>query len=200
MIPCTAPHPPPDGFVDLSSRPAFELRIGYATDQNFTGAPLPGYGWAGAWLQAGAAQALERVAVALAAQDLALVVFDAYRPARASAAMVAWAQRVGRTELLGTYIAPKSGHNDGGSVDVGLADLHTGVLLDMGAPWDTFDSGAHLANAAGVYAMRRALLVEPMRRAGWQPYDKEWWHFRYAAAGIGARDVPYGACEAEEVR
>lgn len=192
---CDQPSAAPDGFVDLSTRPAFELRVGYATEQNFTGAPLPGYGWPGAWLQTAAAEALERAAMALAERDLALVVFDAYRPARASRAMVAWAERTGQTALLGTYIAPKSGHNDGGSVDVGLADRHTGALLDLGSPWDTFDETAHLANATGVFALRRGWLVEAMKAQGWQPYSKEWWHFRYAGAGKTALDVPYGACE-----
>ena len=195
---CALPNPPPAGMVDLQTLPGVELRVGYATSDNFTGAVLPGYGWPGAWLQEQAARSLARVADTLAEQDLALVVFDAYRPRRASAAMVRWAEQTGHTDLLGVYIAARSGHNDGGSADVGLAELHTGALLDLGAPWDTFDPSAHTSAASGVYALRRAWLSEAMRAEGWVPYSNEWWHFRYEEAGKLPRDVPYGACEAEE--
>lgn len=194
-MPCDAPSTPPPGFVNLATNPAFELRIGYATDANFTGAPLPGYGWPGAWLAEAPAAALERVAATLAEQQLKLVIFDAYRPRRASAAMAAWAERVGRTELLGVYIARASGHNDGGSVDVGLADLATGAILDMGAPWDTFDATAHARGATGEAAARRAQLQQAMIAAGWAPYWREWWHFRYEAHVGPPLDAPYGACE-----
>ena len=193
---CDAPNPPPAGFVDLSTKPAFELRIGYATETNFTGAPLPGYGWPGAWLAEAPAAALERVAATLAEQQLRLVIFDAYRPRRASREMGAWAERIGRTELLGVYISRTSGHNDGGSVDVGLADLATGEILDMGAPWDTFDATAHTHTATGEAATRRALLASGMVAAGWSPYWREWWHFRFDAHTGPPLDVPYGACEA----
>ncbi|MES2645055.1 MAG: M15 family metallopeptidase [Myxococcota bacterium] len=193
-----AASPVPAGFTDLATIPGLHFRVAYATADNFTGAPLPGYGWPGAWLAAPAAAALARAATALAALDYALVVFDGYRPARASAAMVAWAERVGRTDLLGVYIARRSGHNDGGSVDVGLADLRTGALLDMGSPFDTFDATAHIPNATGDTKKRRAVLGEVMIAQGWEPYSMEWWHFRFEAWQGAARDVPYGASEAPE--
>lgn len=198
---CEAPNLPPPGFVDLSTRPAYVLRVGYAGAENVTGAPLPGYGWPGAWLQEEAASALDRAAARLAAQGLSLVVFDAYRPARASAAMVDWARRTGNMALLGVYIAARSGHNDGGSADLGLADPSTGALLDLGVPWDTFDARAHTANAEGEALTLRRRLAAALIAEGWKPYTKEWWHFRYTGARSGPRDVPYGACEPpEEVR
>lgn len=193
-----AASPVPASFTDLATIPGLRFHVAYATADNFTGAPLPGYGWPGAWLAAPAAAALGRAAAALAAQDLALVVFDAYRPARASAAMVAWAERVGRADLLGVYIARRSGHNDGGSVDVGLVDARTGALLDMGSPFDTFDATAHVANATGDTKLRRAQLGDAMAAQGWEPYAMEWWHFRFGAWHGPARDVPYGAAEPPE--
>lgn len=173
------------------------LNVGYATDQNFTGAVLPGYGWPGAWLAEGPADALSRAAARLEAQGYRVVIFDAYRPQRASRAMADWAERVGRTELLGVYISRASGHNRGGTVDIGLADLKTGALLDMGSPWDTFDERAHVKTATGEAAARRAALAEAMTAEGWAPYWREWWHFHYTAWEGPALDVPYGACEAD---
>ena len=86
----------------------------YATSNNFTGAPLPGYEGKHAYLRDEAAAAL-----ALANEDLhrdgyAIKIFDAYRPVRASEAMVAWAQKNNRTDLLRDgYIAARSRHNLG---------------------------------------------------------------------------------------
>ena len=49
----------PAGFVDLRTvLPAARFSIGYATPDNFTGAPLPGYGAPGAWMLEGAAESL----------------------------------------------------------------------------------------------------------------------------------------------
>src|ERR1700722_8563553 len=52
---------PPAGFVDASKIAGVRIHIGYATAENFTGAPLPGYAAAGAWLLAPAAEALAKV-------------------------------------------------------------------------------------------------------------------------------------------
>ena len=53
---------PPDGWVDLRDVvPGIRLDIRYHTADNFTGAPLPGYGAPGAWLLAKPAQALAAV-------------------------------------------------------------------------------------------------------------------------------------------
>ena len=82
--------------VDTTIR--VELR--YATSNNFTGAPLPGYGANRALLQREAAQALARVARDLRPHGLVLLVFDAYRPVRATEAMMRWTQRVGRADLV----------------------------------------------------------------------------------------------------
>ena len=152
----------------------------YATPNNFTGAPLPGYQGKHAYLRDEAAAAL-----ALANEDLhrdgyGLKIFDAYRPVRASEAMVAWAQRTNRTDLLRDgYIAARSRHNLGVAVDVTLIHLASGNELPMGTPYDTFSAAAHTANARGGFAGNRKRLRTALERHGFQNYEKEWWHFSY---------------------
>lgn len=155
------------------------VHLHYATSDNFTGAPLPGYEANRALLRREAAIALARVQRDLAPQGLSLEIFDAYRPARASEGMVAWTHRVGRTDLLGEYIASKSRHNLGVAVDLTLVDRATGRELEMGTPFDTFSPAAHTANATGVAATNRARLRRAMEAEGFVNYDQEWWHFSY---------------------
>ncbi len=166
-------------------------QVGYATTHNFTGAPLPGYGRPIALLRREAAVAIGLVQASLERRGLGLKVFDGYRPVRATLAMVAWCERVGRTDLLDNgYIARRSRHNQGVAVDLTLVDLASGHELDMGTPWDTFDKAAHTANASGQAARRRALLVDAMAEQGFVNYENEWWHFSFEVADPVPFDLP----------
>lgn len=191
---------PPKGFVDLKTAvPGIRLQIGYHTKDNFTGAPLPGYGAPGAWMLARPAKALRKVQEGLKSRGLGLLVYDAYRPVRGTLGMVAWARREGRLALFRKgYIARRSGHNHGHTVDLTIASLKTGKPLDMGTPWDTLDPRSHTKNAKGKALKNRLLLRRVMRKAGFRPYYKEWWHFRFRMRGTRPRDVPYGCYEAPE--
>ncbi|MCA9720506.1 MAG: hypothetical protein KC468_37940, partial [Myxococcales bacterium] len=187
---------PPAGFVSLRARaPAVRLDIRYHRADNFTGAPLPGYGAPGAWLTPASADALAAAQRELAEEGLGLVVFDAYRPTRASRAMVAWAEAHGREELLGDYVARRSGHARGHTVDVGLVSLKSGEPLDMGGEFDAFDRVSHTRAASGAALERRLRLRAAMQARGFAPYEREWWHFRHSSPGLPARDVPYGCDE-----
>lgn len=185
--------PPPPGLVDLrAALPGACFDVRYATADNFTGAPLPGYAAPGAWLRAGPAAALARAQASLAAQGLALLVHDAYRPSRASLAMVAWAERTGQRRLVDEgYIARRSGHNRGDTVDVALARAGTCEPLDMGSPWDHLGPASHTENATGAPLERRRLLRQVLRVEGFAPYPREWWHFSANEPGAPALDVPY---------
>ncbi len=155
-----------------------ELR--YATPYNFTGAVLPGYEAPHALLRREAAAALAQVQRALAADGLGLKVFDAYRPVRATDAMVAWTRQVHREDLLRDgYIAELSRHNLGVAVDLTLVELASGRELKMGTAFDTFAASAHTANATGEAARNRARLVRAMGAAGFVNLPEEWWHFSY---------------------
>ncbi|MBK7827972.1 M15 family metallopeptidase [Nannocystis sp.] len=194
-----SPRPPPPGFIDLrAALPGACFTPGYAAADNFTGAPLPGYAAAGAWLLAKPAAALARVQAALAADHLSLLIFDAYRPRRASEAMVSWAEQHDRGDLLrGGYIARKSNHNHGTTVDLGLATPDCRPL-DMGTAWDTLDPRSHTTAATGAPLKNRLRLRQAMRAAGFRDYPREWWHFSLPLAGTTPRDVPYGPNEAPE--
>jgi D-alanyl-D-alanine dipeptidase len=184
---------PPEGWIDLRvTIPDAVFHIGYATNDNFTGAPLPGYGAPGAWLRTDAAAALKRASEALAKDDLRLVVFDAYRPRRASVAMVTWAEETKRTDLLRDgFISARSQHNRGVAVDVGLAD-RDGKLLDMGTPWDFFGPEAATNAVGGPPGQRRKQLANAMRAAGFRPLAIEWWHFVFGKDNAQHElDVPY---------
>jgi D-alanyl-D-alanine dipeptidase len=152
----------------------------YATSNNFTGAPLPGYQANRALLRHEAAAALARVQRSLTSRGLSLKVFDGYRPVRATLAMVEWTTRTGQEHLVRDgYIASRSRHNLGLAIDLTLVDRRTGQALDMGTPFDTFSPAAHTANATGQVATNRQLLRQAMEAEGFSNYEKEWWHFSY---------------------
>lgn len=174
----------PDGAADtlltdvrsLDSTIVVELR--YATSDNFTGSPLPGYQANRALLRREAAAALARVQRRALADGYRLKVWDSYRPVRATEAMVAWTQRAGREDLLRDgYIASRSRHNLGVAVDLTLVTRDTQREVAMGTPFDTFSPAAHTANAVGEVARNRATLERLMASEGWVNYPQEWWHF-----------------------
>ncbi|HVS60602.1 MAG TPA: M15 family metallopeptidase [Gemmatimonadaceae bacterium] len=174
----------PDAVADTllanvqSLDPTIVVDLRYATPNNFTGAPLPGYQANRAYLRREAAAALARVQRDLRPQGLALKIFDAYRPVRATLAMVEWTERVHRSDLLRDgYIASRSRHNLGLAIDLTLIDLATGRELEMGTPFDTFSAAAHTANATGVAAVSRQKLKAAMEAEGFVNYDQEWWHY-----------------------
>ncbi len=194
----TAPLPLADAriadslLIDIRSiDTTIQLDVRYASGNNFTGAPLPGYDTAKALLRREAATALGRVQARLRTGGLGLRVFDGYRPVRATLAMVDWAERTGRRDLLNDgYIARRSRHNLGLAVDLTLVDRVTGAALDMGTPFDTFSAAAHTANAEGRTLGYRQMLVRAMEAEGFKNYDKEWWHFSYEVEGARPFDVP----------
>ena len=108
----------------------------YASDQNFVGRPIAGYLAPVCYLADPAAIALVAVHKALLAQGYGLVLFDCYRPERATKDFVQWAltpeaaqkshyfPRIEKSELFAKgYIARHSGHSRGATVDVGLYQL-----------------------------------------------------------------------------
>ena len=160
--------------------PTIVVEMRYATPNNFTGAPLPGYLANRAFLMKEAAAALARVQRDLRPRGLGIKVFDAYRPVRATLAMVDWTRRVNRPDLLADgYIASRSRHNLGLAIDCTLIDLTTSRELEMGTPFDTFSAAAHTANATGEAAANRQKLKVAMEAEGFLNYDQEWWHFSF---------------------
>jgi D-alanyl-D-alanine dipeptidase len=192
---------PPEGWVALQQHSTgIRCDIRYHTANNFTGAPLPGYGLPGAWLRQGPAEALATVQSSLEQQGLGLLVYDAYRPLRGTLGMVAWAHRTDQVHLLDNgYIARRSGHNKGNTIDLTIVSLTTGEPLDMGTPWDTLSEASHTTNAIDKALTNRQLLQKEMGAAGWKNYWKEWWHYSFPTEEeLPHRDVPYACFEAAE--
>jgi D-alanyl-D-alanine dipeptidase len=167
----------------LDSTIVIETR--YATANNFTGAPLPGYLANRIFLRREAAAALARVQHRLLSGGMGLKVFDGYRPVRATRGMIVWAQRTGQMHLIRDgYIASRSRHNLGLAVDLTLVDLSVaGREVDMGTPYDTFSDAAHFANATGRTLRYRQLLRRVMESEGFRQYEQEWWHYSYEVPG-----------------
>lgn len=152
----------------------------YATPNNFTGAALPGYEGNRAFLRAEAAAALAVVQEDLRLQGYGIKIFDAYRPIRATEAMVAWTRKVNRPDLLRDgYIATRSRHNLGVAVDLTLINVATKGEITMGTPFDNFSRAANTLYARGVILKNRQLLKRVMERQGFVNYEKEWWHYSY---------------------
>jgi len=183
----------PAVFVDAAARvPGLIVDLRYGGSHNFVGRPIEGYERPVCLLTKAAADALASAARELASRQLALKVFDCYRPTRAVAHFVRWAQdladQTGKAEFYPTvdkrdlfkegYIASRSGHSRGSTVDVTLAHAD-GSEFDMGTPFDLFSPRSWPSDATvGAEARaNREMLARLMRRHGFTPYDKEWWHF-----------------------
>ena len=174
----------------LGVEPTIVVALNKVGDANVTGSALPGYEANRAFLQPAGAAALAEVQRALRPMALGLKVYDAYRPVRATQALVEWARSSGRPDLVGPYIAARSFHNSGQAVDLALVSWPTGGDVDMGTPYETFTPDAHTANATGAAAQNRSILVNAMESAGFENYEGEWWHFNYFVAGAEPLDEP----------
>ncbi|MDB4907022.1 MAG: peptidase vanX D-ala-D-ala dipeptidase [Gemmatimonadetes bacterium] len=159
---------------------SIRVDLRYRDAGNFTGAPLPGYEANRALLRVEAARALVLASARVRAAGYRLLIWDAYRPARATQAMMDWTERVHREQLVRDgYIARSSRHNLGLAVDLTLVHAD-GSPVNMGTPFDSFSDSAHTVNASGDVARNRQLLKRLLEAEGFVNYDQEWWHFSYA--------------------
>lgn len=191
----------PGDFVFLEALiPGLVVDLRYQGADNFLGQPVDGYQGARPMLTRAAAEALARVQQDLAPFGLGLKVFDAYRPQRAVDHFVRWARdlqdvrmqaryypRVDKSRLfVEGYIADRSGHSRGSTVDLTLVELSPegvpGRELDMGSGFDFFGPESWPTSGVPDAGQRahRALLQALMLRHGFKPYDQEWWHFTLA--------------------
>ncbi|MBN6033874.1 D-Ala-D-Ala dipeptidase VanX [Amycolatopsis sp. 195334CR] len=165
----------------------------YATWDNFTGKPVDGYAVnriVGTKVLCGAlANAREKAA----SLGFGLLLWDGYRPQRAVDCFVRWARQPedGRTKLRHYphidraemfekgYVARKSGHSRGSTVDLTLYHLDTGELAPMGGDHDLMDSISHhgAPGVARVEAENRQHLRSVMEDCGFRAYEREWWHY-----------------------
>ena len=191
----------PSGFVLLSDFvPGMIQEIRYFSTYNFVGDRINGYEEPVALMTAQGARALRRAADELNVKGYRIKVFDAYRPARAVEHFVMWGIEdmdlrmkpyfypgLEKQELFAKgYIAGKSSHSRGSTVDLTLLDMASGREVDMGAPFDYFGEISH-PDYRGISEEQyenRLILRNAMLRNGFLPIDCEWWHFTLA-------DEPY---------
>ncbi|MEU9504236.1 M15 family metallopeptidase [Streptomyces sp. NPDC048196] len=220
--PSTPAHDPraPAEFVALRDvDPTILQEMRYATPHNFMGVPVTGYRAPICLLTRDAARALHRAQRAFLRRGYSLKVYDCYRPQRAVNHFVAWAEDLGDQRMKGEfyprvdkstlfrdgYIAEKSGHSRGSTVDLTLVRLPAlptrpyvpgeplapcygprearfpDNSLDMGTGFDCFDTLAHTLDPriAGVQRANRLLFKDGLERAGFVNYAAEWWHYTF---------------------
>jgi len=216
---CAEPQPvaPPD-FVALADvDPTILQDIRYFTPHNFTGDPVDGYLAPMCILTRPTADALRRAQGEFLEQGYTLKVYDCYRPQRAVDDFVAWAEnladqrmkaefypRVDKTQLFDDgYIAGKSGHTRGSTMDLTLvalpaeesapyvpdqplidctapqAERFPDNSIDMGTGYDCFDTLAHTLDprVEGDQLKNRLLLRDGLEKQGLVNYENEWWHY-----------------------
>ncbi len=179
------------GLVDVHRfAPGIRVNLSYRTKHNETGAPLPGYCKNWALMHERAAFNLGQVQRYLRRNGLGLLILDAYRPVRATEALVRWAERTGRGGAVGTYIARRSRHNTGSAVDITLVRLRDGKRLRMGG--FAFGPSSHTYNASGRILRNRLTLKDAMERFGFSAYLNEWWHFEHYIRPNRYLDVTLG--------
>ncbi len=167
--------------------------IRYFSTYNFIGDRIDGYEQPVAIITKEAARALKAVSKEMNVKGYRLKIFDAYRPATAVKHFVLWGiedldQRMKpffypdleKQELFNLgYIASKSSHSRGSTVDLTLLDMATGKEIDMGSPFDYFNEVSH-PDYSGITESQfenRMLLQSVMKKYGFAPIDCEWWHF-----------------------
>jgi len=184
----------PDGFIDVDQIiPNIKIELRYYTAHNFIGERIEGYLKPKCILTKEAANALKKVQTELELFGLGLKIFDAYRPQRAVDYFVQWAKNltdirmkaefypnVNKENLFKEdYIADRSSHSRGSTVDLTIISLQTNEELDMGSGYDFFGSESW-PNFDGINLTQRSnrmLLQTLMTKYGFNPYPREWWHF-----------------------
>ncbi|MFY0689722.1 MAG: M15 family metallopeptidase [Cyclobacteriaceae bacterium] len=186
-----------DGFVNLEEAiPTIEIELRYFTSDNFVGQKVDGYLSNKCFISREAANALSQVQQELNQSGYGLKVFDAYRPQQSVDHFVRWAKDLNDTSMKSTYypfvpksqlfekgyIASKSGHTRGSTVDLTIIYLkgeNKGQEMDMGTSWDYFspDSWPSSDAVSKTQRQNRMLLQAVMIKHDFKPLKEEWWHF-----------------------
>jgi zinc D-Ala-D-Ala dipeptidase len=190
-----------DGFVFVDEIVAgIRWDAKYATWDNFTGKPVDGYAANRVVGTTALCAALARARDEAASLGFGLLLWDGYRPQRAVDHFLRWAREPedGRTKLRHYpnihraamfergYVAAKSGHSRGSTVDLTLYHLATSELAPMGSHHDLMDPISHhgAKGITQVEAANRQCLRSIMESCGFSSYDCEWWHYTL-------KDEPY---------
>ena len=186
-----------DGFVFIDEAvPGVRWDSKYATWDNFTGKPVDGYLVNRIVGTTALADALTRARDEAASRGFGLLLWDGYRPQRATERFIQWSEEpedgakkqrhypnIERNQMFDLgYVAARSGHSRGSTVDLTIFHLQSGELADMGGDHDVMDEISH-HGATGVTAVQttnREHLLQIMEGSGFNRYDEEWWHYSLA--------------------
>ena len=184
----------PNGFVYADELiPDIHLELRYYSNNNFVGRPIAGYRVNRLIITRPTAMALKKVQKELLMKNMCLLVYDGYRPQRAVNEFIVWAKDLNDTInkavfypdvnkrnlfKLG-YIASRSGHSRGSTLDLTIVDGTTNEPIDMGSPYDFFGeiSWIKYENLTEQQKQNRQTLQSVMLKHGFRPYPQEWWHF-----------------------
>ena len=210
----------PLGFVYLKEIiPEIQFNLRYASDENFVGHPINGYRENVLIITTEAALGLQKAQSLAKEKEYELVIYDGYRPQKSVNQFLNWSldqndpqikksfyyPRVNKEDSfeLG-YIARKSGHTRGSTIDLTLIrrgeqvesiivpisrSLRDGSIIyylndgtiDMGSSFDLFDEASHTNSSLvnQIHQQNRMILKDLMEKSGFNNYDKEWWHFTF---------------------
>lgn len=202
-------------FNAKSFSPDLIVEMRYFRSYNFIGKKIVGYQANKCLLSEKAAKQIAKVQLEAKSLGYSLKVYDCYRPQRSVDMFVKWAQnlsdqkmkrffypRVEKDVLLQGYIASRSGHSRGSTIDLTLVKLpytpssddpfgsqfscmadsslrYDDHSIDMGTSFDCFDELSHTENPniSKDALQNRLLLRKLMNNHGLVNYSKEWWHY-----------------------
>ena len=165
--------------------------IRYYSSNNFTGNRINGYKAPKAYMTKEALTALSVASQDLRKQGYRLLIWDSYRPQKAVDNFVVWINNpndegdrsfypdLKKSDLVkGGYIATKSSHTRGSTVDLTLIKTD-GSFVDMGGTFDLFSEISHpdYKKLTKQQKKNRQILRKAMFKAGFDGIDSEWWHF-----------------------
>ncbi len=194
LFSCATQREVPNSFVNLKKQiPNLEIDLRYYGSHNFLGRPVKGYEANKVFISKEAANALVQIQKELNQQGLGIKVFDAYRPQQAVNNFKEWALDIADTAAkkefypdvdkrnlfkLG-YIAEKSGHSRGSTIDLTIVNLKDKNELDMGTGFDYFGEPSHhdYSNLSTQQKNNRKLLKDIMEKHGFKSIEEEWWHY-----------------------
>jgi len=208
----------PAGFVYVHNIiPDIQINLRYLTEENFMGCVVNGYYSNVSIMTKEAALALKRAQELAKENGYELVIYDSYRPQKSVDHFIRWSEdsndhqikkqyyypRVNKEDTFDLgYIAKKSGHTRGSTIDLTIIPIGKRVLnpliptkrilndnstilylddgtVDMGSSFDLLDEASHtnsiLINEKS--QQMRLFFKNLMEQAGFRNYDKEWWHY-----------------------
>ena len=167
--------------------------IRYYSSYNFTGKRIRGYNAPVPYMTKEALKALAIASEDLRKQGYRILIWDAYRPQKAVDNFVEWINNpndegdksfypeLKKSDLVkGGYIATKSGHSRGSTIDMTLVKTD-GSYVDMGGTFDLFSEVSHpdYKKLTRKQKQNRKILYDAMTKAGFTGIDSEWWHYTY---------------------